>query len=281
MPWVAWEEQSGQSNATQIFVSRGVKDDTAIGGLHWELVGQLNKSQEPSLNVDRFRRSLHPTGVFAETGNMVPWVTWSESGGDRPERIFTARGVADAKTPGGFKWINVPTCTPDETACALNVNPLKDAREASMAAGSVIPGEASVPWIAWAEVGPSGKTQVVVSRLDLTTRNSFLPVGGSLNVDQNHNARTPFIAFVKNVPYVAWLEEDGSGKLTIQVRHLSSDPQTGTWTLDTQPGGVSANPALPISGLFAAGSDAGLLLAWTEGDPTKEAAQVVAAAPRP
>ena len=281
VPWVAWEEQSGQSNATQIFVSRGVKDDTAIGGFHWESVGQLNKSQEPSLNVDRFRHSLHPTGVFAETGNTVPWVTWSESGGDRPERIFTARGVADAKTPGGFKWINVPACTPDETACTLNVNPLKDAREASMAAGSVIPGEASVPWIAWAEVGPSGKTQVVVSRLDLTTRNSFLPVGGSLNVDQNHNARTPFIAFVKNVPYVAWLEEDGSGKLTIQVRHLSSDPQTGTWTLDTQPGGVSANPALPISGLFAAGSDAGLLLAWTEGDPAKEAAQVVAAVLRP
>ena len=129
VPWVAWEEPSINSNATQIFVSKGVKDDSGdaavIGGFRWEPVGIL-KASEPTLNVDPFRSSFHPTGVFAETANSVPWVTWHETGGDRPSRIFTARGVADANAPGGFKWINVPACDPnDETTCTLNTNPVE------------------------------------------------------------------------------------------------------------------------------------------------------------
>jgi hypothetical protein len=274
--WVTWEERSNASEVVQIFVAKAVKDDTAIGGFHWEMVGKVDNFNEPTLNADRSRQGLRPTGVFAESGSSVPWITWQENGQNRPGRVFTARGVADAKTPGGFKWVNVPPCTPDDTACALNINPLHDAKDATMAAGSLNPGDAPVPWIAWAETGPTGKWQVNVSRLDLSTRNSFLQVGGSLNVDQNHDALTPFITFVKNVPYVAWLEDDGSGKFVVQVRHLASDAQTGTWALDTPKSGFSANPALPESGLFATGSDAGLFLSWNEGDPTKGAAQVIA-----
>ena len=71
-PWVAWEETSINSNATQIFVAKGVKDDSqdpkVIGGFHWEPVGLL-KASEPTLNVDPFRNSSHATGVFAETAN--------------------------------------------------------------------------------------------------------------------------------------------------------------------------------------------------------------------
>jgi hypothetical protein len=176
-------------------------------------------------------------------------VTWHETGGNRPSRIFTARGVADAKAPGGFKWINVPACQPnDETTCTLNINPLQDAKDASMAAGNLVPGESTVPWLAWPELGPNGKWQVFVSRLDTVTRNSFLQVGASLNVDPNHDARTPVIVFVGNVPYVAWLEDDGTGRFEIQVRHLASDPQTGTWALDTPPGGFNADAELSDSG---------------------------------
>ena len=194
VPWVAWEEVSGKSNFVQIFIAKGVKDDTAIGGFRWDFVGLNNKNDEPSLNIDPLRDSQIPSIIFAETGNAVPWVTWYELGADRPARVFTARGVADAKVPGGFKWVPVPPCNPDEVACALNTNPLKDAEDPQMAAGSLIPGESSVPWITWSEVGPSGKVQIFVSRLDTNTRNSFLNVGASLNVDQNHDAKTPFIA---------------------------------------------------------------------------------------
>jgi hypothetical protein len=279
VPWVAWEEPSINSNATQIFVAKGVKDDSGdpkvIGGFRWEVVGLL-KASEPTLNVDPFRSSFHPTGVFAETANSVPWVTWHETGGDRASRIFTARGVADANAPGGFKWINVPACQPgDETTCALNTNPLKDAKDASMAAGSLITGESTVPWIAWPEIGPNGKWQIFVSRLDTATRNSFLQVGASLNVDPNQDARSPIIVFVGNVPYVVWLEDDGTGKFEVQVRHLASDPQTGTWALDTPPGGFNASTNLSDSGLAVAASNDALFMAWTEGDPASSASQIV------
>lgn len=276
VPWVAWEELSSLSSFSQIFVARGAKDDTGIGGFVWQTVGQITNNGEPSLNISHFRQGLHPTGVFAETGNAVPWVTWHESGGDQPERVFTARGVADANTPGGFRWITVPPCAAnDETSCALNINPLKAAKDASTAAGTLTPGEAAVPWIAWAEIGPTGKWQILVSRLDLTTRNSFLAVGGSLNVDQNHDARAPYITFVKNVPYVAYLEDNGSGKFSLHIRHLDSNQQNVSWVLDTPPAGFSANTALSATDLFAVGSDDALYLAWTESDVTGAAAQVV------
>jgi hypothetical protein len=279
VPWVAWEEPSINSNATQIFVTKGVKDESGdaavIGGFRWESVGVL-KASEPTLNVDPFRSSFHPTAVFAETGNAVPWVTWHETGGNRPSRIFTARGVADANAPGGFKWINVPACQPnDETTCALNTNPLKDAKDASMAAGSLAAGESTVPWIAWPEIGQNGKWQIFVSRLDTATRNSFLQVGASLNVDPNHDARTPIITFVGNVPYVVWLEEDGSGKFEVQVRHLASDPQTGTWALDTPQNGFNLNAAVSDFGVTAVASNDTLFMTWTEGDPESSASQLV------
>jgi hypothetical protein len=281
VPWVAWEEPSINSNAIQIFVSKGVKDDSGdpavIGGFRWELVGVLRAS-EPTLNVDPFRSSFQPSGVFAETGNSVPWVTWHEEGGDRPSRIFTARGVADANAPGGFKWINVPTCEPDETACSLNINAAKDAKDASMAAGSLVAGESTVPWIAWPEIGPNGKWQIFVSRLDTATRNSFLQVGGSLNVDPNHDARTPTITFAGNVPYVVWLEDDGTGKFEVQVRHLASDPQTGTWALDTPEGGFNVNADVSDFGVTAVASNDTLFMTWTEGDPASSASQLVVGA---
>jgi hypothetical protein len=275
VPWVTWLEDSSVSNFAQLFVAKGVKDDTAIGGFHWELVGANNASNEPSVNVDVKRDSAHPSGVFAETGSAVPWVTWSEFAAGRAGRIFTARGVADAKAPGGFKWVNVPACKPDEKVCALNLDPTKEAKEGAMAAGSVTAGEAPVPWIAWAEVGPTGKYQIVVSRLDTATRNSFLQVGGSLNVDPNNNAQLPRITFVGTVPYVAWQEDDGAGHFSTQVRHLASDPQTGNWVLDAPAGGFRRAAGVNQSELFTATGNGDLFLAWTEGDPEKEAAQVL------
>jgi hypothetical protein len=286
VPWVAWEEHSVNSSFIQIFVAKGVKDDSGdpavIGGFRWETVGLVKEDGLQTLNVDRFRDSLRPSGVFAETNNSVPWVTWHEAGRDRPSRIFTARGVADANAPGGFKWINVPACQPnDETTCTLNVNPLKDAKDASMTAGSLTSGEAAVPWLAWLEIGPTGKWQIIVSRLDTTTRNNFLGVGASLNVDQNQDAQAPYITFVGNVPYVGWLEDDGTGKLRVHVRHLASDPQTGTWVLDSPPQGFNQNPDLTATGPFnAAALDNTLFLTWVEGDPATSNSQVIVGALR-
>ncbi|MFN8380645.1 MAG: hypothetical protein U0V02_01825 [Anaerolineales bacterium] len=286
VPWVAWEEVSNANpSSVQIFVAKGVKDDSGdtavIGGFRWETVGQIKEDGEQTLNVDRFRISAHPTGVFAETANSVPWVTWQEGGRDKPSRIFTARGVADANSPGGFKWINVPACGEDEAACALNINPLNDAKDASMTAGSVVAGESTVPWIVWPEIGQNGKWQIFVSRLDTSTRNSFLQVGGSLNIDPNHDAKTPIIVFIGNVPYVTWLEDDGTGKFEIQLRHLASDPQTGTWALDTPASGFNLDATQSNFNLAAVASSDTLFLAWGEGDPASAASQMVIGAFHP
>ncbi len=282
VPWVAWEEVSDiNPSSVQIFVAKGVKDETGIGGFIWQTVGQAKPDGEQTLNVDRFRVSGHATGVFAETANSVPWVTWQESGRDKPSRIFTARGVTDPNSPGGFKWINVPPCGEDETKCALNINPLNDAKDASMVAGSTVPGESTVPWIAWPEIGQNGKWQVFVSRLDTSTRNSFIQVGGSLNVDPNHDARTPIIVFIGSVPYVAWLEDDGAGIFKVQLRHLASDPQTGTWALDTPASGFNLDATLSNFNLAAVASSDTLFLAWGEGDPASAASQMVIGAFRP
>jgi hypothetical protein len=158
---------------------------------------------------------------------------------------------------------------------------LNDAKDASMAAGSAVVGEGTVPWIAWPEIGQNGKWQVFVSRLDTSTRNSFIQVGGSLNVDPNHDARTPVIVFLGNVPYVSWLEDDGTGKFVVQMRHLASDPQTGTWSLDTPAGGFNLDKTLSDFDLSAVASADGIILAWGEGDPASSAAQMVVGAFKP
>ena len=145
-----------------------------------------------------------------------------------------------------------------------------------MAAGSVTSGEAAVPWISWSEIGPTGKPQIFVSRLDTTSRNSFLQVGASLNVDPNHEAKASYITFVGTVPYVGWLEDDGSGKFRVQVRHLASDPQTGTWVLDSPAQGFNHNPDVTAAEpLHAAAGQDTLFLTWVEGDPASSASQTV------
>ena len=77
---------------------RGVKDDTALGGFRWEAVGENRFNDEPTLNVDDKRDAQHPSAVFAETDNAVPWITWHELGADRPGRVFTEMSI-DAPYP--------------------------------------------------------------------------------------------------------------------------------------------------------------------------------------
>jgi hypothetical protein len=282
--WVCWQEVSAHNNAVEIFVSRAVSDTTALGGFKWQPVG-LNRSgaandPEPSVNLDVTggSNSSHCQIVFAETNNTVPWVVWAEKLQLNPTQIFVARAVTDAtQGSGGFKWQFVPNnCTPQTAAnCALNVNPTKEAFDPSMAAGTVIPGQATVPWIAWSEVGTTGKLQIFVDRLDQVNRNSFINVGASLNVDPNRDATSPSITFAGNVPVVAWSEDTSAGK-RVFVRHLASDPQTGTWVLDTPKEGLAVDKtqAATVPGIQAT-PDGKSVLIWIQGDPDKSASKIV------
>jgi hypothetical protein len=91
--------------------------------------------------------------------------------------------------------------------------------------------------------------------------------------------RTPIIACWERA-HVSWLEDDGAGKFNVQVRHLASDPQTGTWALDTPSAGFNTDSALSDSGLAVAASADTLFMAWTEGDPASSASQIVIGALR-
>lgn len=283
VPWVCWQEDSAHHNTVAIFVSAAVADATALGGFKWQPIG-LNRGgtaadPEPNLNVDvEHTDGEHCSIIFAETNNTVPWVIWAERSGTNPARIFTARAVADATAgAGGFKWQNVPACTgaADADKCVLNVNPSKDATEPVMTAGSVLAGQATVPWTVWTEVGPTGKKQVFVNRLDQVSRNKFLNVGGSLNVDPNQDASAPSITFVGTVPFVSWSEKVNNIN-RIFVRHLASDPQTGTWALDTSKDGLAVDKSKNASYRFLATAAGGkLVFAYTQGDFGKEASQIV------
>jgi hypothetical protein len=283
VPWVCWQEDSYATNATEIFVSRAVSDTTAIGGFHWQPVG-LNRGgsaqdPEPGLNVDiAHGKSEHCVITFAGVDNVTPWVTWEEKSGSNPAEVFVARALPDTTAgAGGFHWEFVPPCkgVGALAQCSLNVNPTKAGTEPYITAGSVVAGAAAAPWMVWTEEGPTGKTQIFVDRLDPASRDAFLNVGGSLNVDQNQDAGGASITFVGNVPYVAF-DEVVSGVKRIFIRHLSSDPQTGTWTLDTpQDGWAIDQTKLAEEPVIQALPGGKIVLTWHEGDPDKEASQVV------
>ncbi len=283
VPWVCWQEVSAHNNAVEVFVSRAISDPTALGGFKFQPVG-LNRSgaandPEPSVNLDVTggSNSSHCQITFAETNNTVPWVVWAEKLRLSPTMIFVARAVTDSTAgAGGFKWEFVPNCAAQNASqCALNVNPTKEGIDPSIAAGTVLPGQATVPWIVWDEVGPNGKRQIFVNRLDQVSRRSFINVGSSLNADANRDAGNPSITFVGNVPYVIWDEEVG-GTRRLFVRHLASDPQTGTWALDTPPDGIAVDRSRIASNpTIRATPDGKVVIAFIEGDPAKEASQVI------
>lgn len=83
------------------------------------------------------------------------------------------------------------------------------------------------------------------------------------------------------MPYVAWLEDDGTGKFEVQMRHLASDPQTGTWALDTPAEGFNKDKTLSNFNLSVVASTDTVFLAWGEGDPETSASQMVIGAFRP
>lgn len=133
----------------------------------------------------------------------------------------------------------------------------------------------------------------------------------SLNVDVAHGSSSSCgIVFAETnnaVPWVTWVEKSGTKPAQVFsvraiadttpgaggfrwqfvpsctgtasrvfVRHRASDPQTGTWALDT-PNGLVVDKTKGATGPRVRGfADGKIVLVWLEGDPAKEAAQVIA-----
>jgi hypothetical protein len=223
--------------------------------------GGSSPSGDPTLNIDPSRNGVEPDMVFTGPNDTVAWVVWYEKdqshlGLRNNEQVFAAKLVADATADGGFHWQAVGSGTAGppvqvnpldttgangfgncaisvaaEDACSLNASPVHDAEDPSVAAGTLSPGKATVPWVAWSEDNGSGQHAIFVARL--VSGNHFeLFNGGAAISDPHHDATNPDITFFGNTPYVSWLEKRGASSFGF-VGHFDAN---GVFITDTPHG---------------------------------------------
>ena len=229
-----------------------------VNGFCWQQVGldRLNPSGplpsdsgDPTLNIDPTRSGVEPDIAFTGPNDTVAWVVWYEEdptqidGLRSNDMVFAAKIVADATADGGFHWLAVGNGTAGQTnvldtsgahgfgncaesqdaedACSLNAIARRDAENPRVAAGTLKPGGATVPWVVWQEdLGAGdGKHAIFVSRLvggdHFELFNAGQPVSNTAN-----DATRPDITFSGNVPYISWQEEvsGGAGDLRRPLR---------------------------------------------------------------
>lgn len=187
-----------------------------------------------SLNLDPTQPAANP--ALSATG-PVPYLAWCES---NTQRVFQLH----------VKHLSEGSWTMDGND-SLNISPTRDAIEPAI----VLQG--SVPYLAWAELSDQNFFQVNVKRWNGST---WELLGRSLNRDPENHALNPSIAFLGEVPYVAWTEIDGEGVSQLHVKHWDN----GSWTADGT--GLNIDPTRHAmnSSLVQAGST--LYAAWTEYD---------------
>ncbi|HET6867876.1 MAG TPA: hypothetical protein VFH80_18325 [Solirubrobacteraceae bacterium] len=225
--------------------------------------GGSSSTGDPTLNIDPSRNGVEPDIAFTGPNDTVGWVLWYEKdashlGLRNNEQVFAAKIVADPRADGGFNWRAVGNGTAAltetldttganglgacsasvaaEDACSLNANPAHDAEDVRVAAGTVTPGTATVPWAAWSEDQGNGVHAIFVSRL-VGGSHFELFNGGAPVSSTRRDATNPDITFVGNTPYVSWIEHRRGG-VTGFVGHFDA---TGVFVLDT-PFGVRLIP---------------------------------------
>jgi hypothetical protein len=221
---------------------------------------------DPSLNVDPTRAGVEPDIAFTGTDDKVVWTVWYEEGESKipglrsNEMVFAAKAVANPSADGGFQWVAVGGGTAGQTnvldnsgankfgacaasaenedACALNLDNLGDALNPRVAAGTLTPGQPTVPWVVWEEATGSGTHAIFVARL--VGGDHFEPFHPGQNISNRaNNASRPDIAFAGNVPYISW-QEDVGGRLLTFVGHFEGGEAVPRFRLDT-PGGIAAS----------------------------------------
>jgi hypothetical protein len=214
---------------------------------------------DPTLNIDPTRNGIEPDFAFTGPNDTVPWVVWYETdasgiGLRGNEMVFAAKAVPDPTADGGFHWqavgngtrqqVNVldrsgtkgfGACAESvaaEDACSLNLVPSRDAEDPRVAAGTLVAGNPTVPWVAWAEDMGNGKHGIFVSRLvgdHFELANNGKPVS-STTVD----SAKPDITFSGHTPIVTWQSKVTGGTRTFQGHFTSLT----AFKVDT-PGGLA------------------------------------------
>ncbi len=231
----------------------------AIGGFCWQQAGIPRvgpAAADPSLNVDPTRNGVEPDIAFTGPNDSVPWVVWYEKdstaipGLASSELVFAAKGNSDGvATNGSFHWVVVGnrlsgtldrsgangfgTCAAsasNEKQCSLNRNSNRDAEDPRVAAGTMTPGQPTVPWVVWDEKA-FGANRIFVSRLVGSGAGAHFELANhGLPISIIGGATRPDITFAANTPYVSWRGQVG-GQTRGFIGHLinASDP---TFVLD-------------------------------------------------
>jgi hypothetical protein len=236
--------------------------------------GTSSSTGDPTLSIDPTRDAIEPDDAFTGPNDTVPWVVWYEQSaglnGVTNELVFAAKAVSDGSADGGFHWVAVGkgtagqanvldttgatnhfgSCTESaaaERACSLNSDATSDAEDPRVAAGTLTPGGATVPWVVWSEHIGAGHNAIFVSRLvggdHFELFNSGQPISNTLN-----DATRPDIAFSGNTPYITWQENVGGQNRTF-TGHFEGGAAAPIFKLDTPVGivhpGVSTADARP------------------------------------
>ena len=257
---------------------------TPEGGFCWQQVGversPIGNPKEPSLDVDPNRPGIEPDIAFTGPNDSVPWAVWYEikagKFGVSNERVFAAKAVTppagtQGTVDGGFAWEAVGSHTsagqvldtsganhagpclasrPAENRCTLNKNPLANAEDPRVSAGTMTPHSATVPWVAWSEE-VNGVSRIFVSRLVNNGANFALANGGKPLSKGGGDATVPDISFVRHTPVVTWHQKvNGATKLFVGHFENAANP---TFVLDTSNGikrstsGLTLGTKSPIS----------------------------------
>ena len=207
VPWVVWYEVS--NNAPTAHPSGiGLRDNEMVFAA---------KATPPSVTTP-------PTGTVDGGFN---WTAVGRTG-------TPGTGVLDASSPPH----NFGPCAVDqntEASCSINNDPTKDAEDPRVAAGTMTPGNPTVPWIVWDEgtAATPNNNDVFVARLvgvgaaaRFVIANSGQPIGTGDRAD---------ITFSGNTPYVTW-HHNGSvvtGHFTTPDAFVKDNAPVGTGAPDT------------------------------------------------
>ncbi|TMB13617.1 MAG: hypothetical protein E6J71_22385 [Deltaproteobacteria bacterium] len=221
---------------------------------------------DPTLNIDPTRVGLEPDIAFTGQDHKVVWTVWYEEGASAVpglrsnEMVFAAKAVANAAADGGFQWVAVGNGTAGQTnvldrsgahhfgscaesdesedACSLNADNFADAENPRVAAGTLTPGQPTVPWVVWDEDIGGGRHTIFISRLVGGDHFELFKPGQPIS-NRANDARRPDITFAGNVPYISWQERVGTSLLTF-VGHFEGGAAAPRFKLDT-PGGIAAS----------------------------------------
>jgi hypothetical protein len=275
-----------QAAAGTACVGKPASGNPNVNGFCWLQVGldRINPTTgassttgDPTLSIDPTRDAVEPDDAFTGPSDTVPWVVWYEQSpglnGVTNELVFAAKAVVDGTADGGFHWVAVGNGTTGQTnlldttggthhfgscletvtserACSLNKDATVDAEDPRVAAGTLTPGGATVPWVVWSESIGSGRHAIFVSRLvggdHFELFNSGQPISNTLN-----DATRPDIAFSGNTPYITWQENVGGQNRTF-TGHFEGGAAAPVFRLDTptgivHPGAGTADARPPVS----------------------------------